>query len=183
MDFGSATKYDAKTPPKLRFTPETRLETNRFVVRLQQKTDIKALFVAERTDNEVIVYYRTVDDLKSDSNQLKIKRLIEHFLKIEAEKLLPYRLHTLAQKYGFRYTQVRISSAKTRWGSCSAQKHINLSHSLMLLPDELIDLVLVHELCHTREMNHGPRFVQLMRSIFPNYDALDAALRERHTWR
>lgn len=176
-------KMTQKTPPKLRFTPETRLETNRFVVRLQQKTDIKALFVAERTNDEVIVYYRTADDLNSDNNQLKIKHLVKHFLKIEAEKILPDRLHALAQKYGFRYTQVRINSAKTRWGSCSAQKHINLSHSLMLLPDELIDLVLVHELCHTREMNHGPRFVQLMRSIFPNYDALNAALRKRHTWR
>lgn len=166
---------------KFRLTPETRLETNRFTVRLQQKDGLKSTFTAERTDRELVINYRSADDFNNDCNQLKIKRLIAHFLRTDARQKLPQRLRELAEKHGFRFAQVRINGAQTRWGSCSARKHINLSYNLMLLPDELIDFVLVHELCHTREMNHGARFVRLMRSIFPDYDTLNAALKKRHT--
>ncbi len=177
----SRQKLAQSAPETFRFTPETRLTTNRFVVRLQQKADIKSTFIAERTDHELTICYRSADDLDDDTNQLKIKHLVAYFLRIEAEKILPERLHALAKKHGFRFAQVRINGAQTRWGSCSAQRHINLSYHLMLLPDELIDFVLVHELCHTREMSHGPRFVQSMRAIFPNYDTLNAALKKQST--
>jgi predicted metal-dependent hydrolase len=64
----------------------------------------------------------------------------------------------LPARHSFHYTGVTVRNTQSRWGSCSAQKHINLSLSLMLLPEHLIDYVLLHELCHTVEMNHGERF-------------------------
>lgn len=78
---------------------------------------------------------------------------------------LPTRLHNLAAKHGFVYHKVRISNSRGRWGSCSSKKSINLSLYLMTLPPHLIDYVLLHELCHTKEMNHGPAFWELMDSV------------------
>ena len=63
----------------------------------------------------------------------------------------------------------------------SRQQEIKSGLYLMLLPEELIDFVIVHELCHTREMNHGERFKKLMRAIFPNYDELNKSLKKQST--
>ena len=166
------------------FTPESTYQANKFLLRFEQKSDIRYNFAAQRSQTELVVYYKNVKDFKNSQNQLIIKRLIAHFLKNDANIFLPKRLHELAEKHGFKYTQVRINSAQGRWGSCSTQKHICLSYNLMLLPDRLIDFVLVHELCHTIEMNHGPRFVQLMRNIFDDdYDVLKNEMSQHSTLR
>lgn len=86
-------------------------------------------------------------------------------LKLKAREYLPARLHFLASRHGFEFSSVKISRSKARWGSCSSKKSINLSLYLMLLPDRLIDYVLLHELCHTRHMNHGPEFWLLMDRV------------------
>ena len=83
---------------------------------------------------------------------------ISYFLRKEAKRLLPDRTKQLAQKFGFNFTAVKIQSSKTRWGSCSRHQSINLSLYLLLLPQHLIDYVILHELCHTKEMNHGKNF-------------------------
>ena len=72
--------------------------------------------------------------------------------------LLPF----LAAAHGFDYRGVKIQPSCTRWGSCSARRDINLSYYLMLVPPHLADYVMLHELCHTREMNHSPRFWALL---------------------
>lgn len=79
---------------------------------------------------------------------------IETFYKSEAKKYLKPRLELFAKKYGFEYKGIRITSASTRWGSCSSKKTINFSYRLVMAPKEEIDYVIVHELCHLREMNH-----------------------------
>lgn len=86
-------------------------------------------------------------------------------LKISALEYLPDRLHTLAALYNFTYSSVKISKGKSRWGSCSSKKNISLSLFLMKLPLHLIDYVILHELCHTEEMNHGPRFWELLDKV------------------
>ena len=83
---------------------------------------------------------------------------ISYFLRKEAKRLLPDRTKQLADKFGFSVSDVKIQSSKTRWGSCSRAKSINLSLYLMLVPQHLIDYVILHELCHTKEMNHGVNF-------------------------
>lgn len=166
------------TTPAYHFSPQTTLKTNRFVVRFAPDDNLRITFAARRTNDELLISFRSEGDFANSANQRKIRHIIAHFLQIEARQTLPARLTALAQTHGFEFTQVHINSAQTRWGSCSAKRVINLSYNLMLLPDELIDFVLVHELCHTREMNHGVRFKQLMTSIFANYAALNAALKQ-----
>lgn len=79
-------------------------------------------------------------------------------LKKEADAFLPGRLQEVAGLYDFTYTGLKIRKMTTRWGSCTARNSINLNSWLMILPYHLRDYVLLHELCHTRQKNHGPAF-------------------------
>ena len=97
--------------------------------------------------------------------QALLRKWIEKILRYEATRLLPERLNALALTNHFSFSSVKINKSSTRWGSCTARKGINLSLSLMLLPWSLIDYVLLHELCHTVEMNHGPRFWKLLDKV------------------
>ena len=76
----------------------------------------------------------------------------------QAQIKLSERLAELAHQHGFAYNRVTIRNQKSRWGSCSATNNISLNMKLMVLPDELRDYVLLHELLHTRIKNHGPAF-------------------------
>jgi len=100
--------------------------------------------------------------------QSLLKEILTNVFRREAKRVLPDRLRELAEQFGFNYTDVRINNSKTRWGSCSGGKKINLSLSLMQLPWHLIDYVLLHELCHTVEMNHSDRFWALMDRVTAN---------------
>ena len=94
---------------------------------------------------------------------------------------MPDRVKQLAEKYKFRYSSVKIQPSKTRWGSCSRERSINLSQYLLLLPAHLVDYVILHELCHTIEMNHGPRFWKLMDEVTDGQSkTLRAGLKDYH---
>jgi len=89
-------------------------------------------------------------------------------LRVQAEKLLPQRLKLLAETHGFEYHSVSVKRLKGRWGSCDNHSRIVLNLYLMQLPWELIDYVLLHELCHTRVLKHGPDFWNQMKSVLPD---------------
>lgn len=76
---------------------------------------------------------------------------------------------SLAQRYGFSYAAVRVSSAHGRWGSCNAKGNISYSFRVAFLSEELCEYVAVHELCHTRQLNHSARFWQEVAQILPDY--------------
>ena len=93
---------------------------------------------------------------------------INFFLRREAKRLLPQQTAILAKMHNFLFSSVKIQSSKSRWGSCSSKKTINLSFYLLLLPQHLIDYVILHELCHTKEMNHSAKFWELMGKVTSN---------------
>lgn len=99
-------------------------------------------------------------------------------LRAAAKSYLPGRLRELAEQYGFEFNQVRIKHNVSNWGSCSSKKNINLNLNLMRLPSELRDYVMLHELCHLRQMNHGPEFKALLASVCPDWQQLRAELKE-----
>jgi predicted metal-dependent hydrolase len=80
-----------------------------------------------------------------------------------------------ASQYGFQYKKIGITSAQTRWGSCSANGSLNFSWRLILAPMEAVDYVVVHELVHTVHHNHSRRFWQKVGKIMPDY-------KERRKW-
>lgn len=120
-------------------------------------------FYIRRNASQVTIIYPPHTDFSQ--KQAWLTKVVIEILRKQAKLILPERLQTLAELYGFNYSGVRINSARTRWGSCSSKGHINLSLFLMVLPSELSDYVLLHELCHTKEMNHGPRFWALMDKV------------------
>jgi len=94
-------------------------------------------------------------------------------LRSEAHDYIPPRVKLLAKKYGFVFNAIRIKNIRTRWGSCSSRKNLNFSLHLMKLEPHFIDYVILHELAHTVEMNHGPRFWSLLESVYPGAKAID----------
>jgi len=97
-------------------------------------------------------------DSAADEVQQAAHKACIRALRLEAQKLLPVRLRQLAVKYGFEYSGVQIKQLKGRWGSCDTHKHITLNLFLMQLPWQLIDYVLIHELTHTKHLNHSAAF-------------------------
>lgn len=104
-------------------------------------------------------------DFNSPQTQKLLNAAIVRAMKKSAEEFLPPLLKFWAEKYGMTYRKVRITGAKSRWGSCTSRGTISLSCYLMLLPVHLMDYVILHELAHTKEMNHGPGFWKLLDSM------------------
>lgn len=87
----------------------------------------------------------------------------------QASQLIPQRIAHFSPKIGVTYGRITIRSQHTRWGSCSAKGNLNFNCLLLLAPPEVLDYVVVHELCHRKEMNHSPKFWAEVEKILPNY--------------
>ncbi|HHT23682.1 MAG TPA: M48 family metallopeptidase [Bacteroidales bacterium] len=144
-------------------TEEKPLQTLTFVVHVK-KVERKDVFSSLKSGVLTIEYPDFLEE-KDSKTQLYFWNSINYFLRKEAKRILPYRTYELAKKYGFIFSDVKIQSSKTRWGSCNQKKIINFSFYLLLLPQHLIDYVILHELCHTKEMNHSPKFWEWMDKV------------------
>lgn len=87
----------------------------------------------------------------------------------KALKVIPERAEYFAKIIGVNYGRITIRNQKTRWGSCSSKGNLNFNCLLMLTPPEVIDYVVVHELCHRKEMNHSKDFWREVEKVLPNY--------------
>ena len=96
----------------------------------------------------------------------------------EARKILVGRLEEIAQQHGYKYNRVSIRNQKTRWGSCSGNNNISLNVKLTLLPDELRDFIILHELVHTKAKNHGKKFWNEMLKVEPKARELDKQMNQ-----
>ncbi len=130
------------------------------------------------TKNSIVVSYKNKKEITSQEMQDFIRKGITEALRIEAKNYLPERTSFLAEKYGFKYNKLSVRNAKTRWGSCSGVNNISLNINLMRLPDFLIDYVILHELSHTKEKNHGKTFWTLLDKVSGGAKALDKALKK-----
>ncbi|HEY3538175.1 MAG TPA: SprT family zinc-dependent metalloprotease [Trinickia sp.] len=99
----------------------------------------------------------------------QIKDRVQGWLQNEAKRVFGERLDVYAQKLGVSFKGYALSSAATRWGSCSSDGRIRLNWRLIHFPLSIVDYVVAHELAHLREMNHSPRFWQTVESIFPEF--------------
>lgn len=99
----------------------------------------------------------------------------EKELRERAKSVLAQRTAYFARQIGVTYGRITVRDQKTRWGSCSQTGNLNFNFRLILAPLEVLDYVVVHELCHRRQMNHSAQFWQEVAQVLPNY-------RERKAW-
>jgi predicted metal-dependent hydrolase len=109
----------------------------------------------------------------------QIRERVKLWFQGEARRVFGERLDLYAPQVGVSYKAFALSSAGTRWGSCTVAGNIRLNWKLIHYPLALLDYVVVHELAHLREMNHSPAFWAVVGEVFPDYDGAKAALRKR----
>ena len=128
------------------------------------------------------------DDLFSETLTMPGENLIEcvdglrTWVRNKAKDLLPPRLETISKQTGLEFRKVTIRSQRSRWGSCSSSGTINLNDQLVFLPPETVDYLMIHELCHTRHMNHSRKFWTLVQSFCPQYQYHEARLDDFKQW-
>lgn len=101
-----------------------------------------------------------------------------HQLREQTRELVTQRARYFAPLIGVTFQRITVRSQRTRWGSCSAQGNLNFNCLLALVPAEVLDYVVVHELCHRLELNHGSRFWQEVERILPDYQTYRNWLKE-----
>ena len=135
---------------------------------------------AKRQDLKIVLSLPDQFTVSDATVQNEIRGAMQAALRVEAKHYLPRRLATLARHSDSHYEKVRFSHASTRWGSCSSSGTISLNIALMQLPFDLIDYVLIHELCHTKQMNHSQDFWGLVEAQDPDYKAHRRALKQHN---
>ena len=108
---------------------------------------------------------RIITPLRRIARRRRRKAVPDEALRAEAKAWLIPRLQELAASHGLTYNKVFIKNNVSNWGSCSVKGNINLNMQLMRLPEELRDYVILHELCHLRQLNHGAEFHTLLNSL------------------
>ena len=137
-----------------------------------------AVFVAKHRDwiDKHLEIMRNRQQAAQSVQRLTMDEIRE--LADKALTVIPERARYYAQKLGVTYGGITVRNQNTRWGSCSGKGNLNFNCLLMLTPPEVIDSVVVHELCHLKEPNHSSRFYDLVLSVYPDYWLWDNWLKE-----
>ena len=127
----------------------------------------KKVFTNMKGFNYILNERELIIEVNNDS--YSTEDLFIEWLRERAEEYIPKRVEEYSKKYNFEYNSIRIKNLNSRWGSCSSKKNLSFNLKLMYFNSNIIDYVIVHELCHLKEMNHSKQFWDLVRSITPNY--------------
>jgi predicted metal-dependent hydrolase len=145
------------------FTPERIFKTRDHTLYLH-KHEEKTIRIIIKSGG-IHIFYPAIAPVEDPRVQHSIRKGILVAWKIEAGKYLPQRLKELASVNGFHFNRVTVRNNKTRWGSCSHDNNISLHIQLMRLPQRLTDYIILHELVHTVQKNHGKQYWQLLDKV------------------
>lgn len=168
-------KKSRRTTISVQITPDQKL-----LVKAPAYTSIKEVeeFLREKRDwiikqinrTKVTSQQAAQMGILSDKEIRKLKR--------DAKKIIPGRVEYYAKLSGITYNRIFIRLQKSRWGSCSIEGNLNFNALLALMPLEVLDSVVVHELCHRRHMDHSKAFYDEVLKIFPDYKKWDKWLKQ-----
>ncbi len=169
MIFGNAEVTVIKSKRK---TISIQIKPNEVIVRAptrMRQNDIERFVESKRSWIET--------HLQSVSEKQKLLQDTEPYTEEEirsfvatAKEVIPPKVKFYADKIGVTYNKITIRCQHTRWGSCSSKGNLNFNCLLVLMPEEIIDSVVVHELCHRKQMNHSAKFYAEIEKVFPNYN-------------
>ena len=175
----------------------TVIRSNRKTVAIQVNSDlsvtVRAPYSASEKDIEEILkkkeawISRHIEKIKKTKERFeaepteKLTREKVIALAEEALKVIPERVEYFAKVIGVTYGKITVRNQKTRWGSCSSKGNLNFNCLLMLAPPEVLDYVVVHELCHRKQMNHSKAFWLEVEKVLPNYKEVRKWLKEERS--
>ncbi len=150
----------------------------RVIVRVPLRLPVKEInaFIEKHEDWVQKQLQKIADTHKEDILSLSDNEI--WILNEDAKKYIPGKVAYYAEKIGVTYGRITIKHQKTRWGSCSAKGNLNFNCLLMLTPPQVIDSVIVHELCHRKHMNHSDKFYAEVLKVYPEYYKWDKWLKE-----
>ena len=152
-----------KIEKKTIFTPEAPFHTkSHSLVLIPEPRSRMAVSIS--TDSLTIRYPETIDIFQAEFQEF-IRTAVEKTLSLEAKTIIPPLALEISKETKLHFKDISIKKVKSRWGSCSVQNNLNFSIYLMLLPDHLIRYVIIHELCHVKQKNHGPKFWALLDTL------------------
>ena len=172
----------------------TIIRSNRKTVAIQVNSDLSVTVRAPRSVSEKDIeeilkkkeawISKHIEKIKKTKERLeaepteKLTREKVIALAEEALKVIPARVEYFARVIGVTYGKITIRNQKTRWGSCSSKGNLNFNCLLMLAPPEVLDYVVVHELCHRKQMNHSKAFWSEVEKVLPDYKEARKWLKE-----
>lgn len=172
----------------------TVIRSNRKTVAIQVNSDLSVTVRAPRSASEKDIeeilkkkeawiskhiekIKKTKERLEAESTE-KLTREKVIALAEEALKVIPERVEYFAKVIGVTYGKITVRNQKTRWGSWSSKGNLNFNCLLMLAPPEVLDYVVVHELCHRKQMNHSKAFWLEVEKVLPDYKEVRKWLKE-----
>lgn len=165
QDTGVGLKIGAEIPTKLHILKIGETDQKKPGYKIEGK--LISLLIPRGTD------YKKVDGI--------VKKFLLEIYKMECRRILPEKVRHYAEKFGFSYGKLTFRDNISNWGSCSHDDNISLNIKLMKLPDEVIDYVILHELCHTVEKNHSADFWSLVKKVCPDFALRRRQLRTYNT--
>jgi len=141
-----------------------------------EKCDAPLKLQADPLQNKLTIVGDQADHL------IACQEILEKWIREQATNYLPFHLRHLSQMHQLPFSGSSIRNQKTRWGSCSAHKNINLNYRLILFPEALCEHIILHELCHTIHLNHSQDFWKLLKNIDPDCTANKRALKSANTY-
>jgi hypothetical protein len=141
----------------------------------------KPIFVSQKAIEKLLEEKQTwilgkIKFFKENTNKIKVGDYLNN--KLRAQELVQQRLNYFQQFYNFKVNKIFVRNQTTRWGSCSTKNNLNFNYRILYLPHDLVDYVVVHELCHLAQMNHSEKFWKLVEKQIPDYCQRRKALRQ-----
>ena len=146
----------------------------RVVVRAPEKIPQNEImkFVEEKQNwikKHLVQMYFKAEEIKKQKKEPALTNADIEKLCQKALSVIPDKVKYYAEIMGVTYGRITIRNQKTRWGSCSSKGNLNFNCLLMLMPDKVLDYVVVHELCHLKQMNHSKKFWKEVERYMPDY--------------